>query len=163
MATKTRTVRLKRNASIPNARRFTPDEQKGHRDALTCKVEQGILPAEDTDYFTESLGRLLGIVRQAHPTLSEEAAEILLGSVQANDSGQGSVIVGPSFGGSEFHLGGGERAIRPKDQRTAAKYKHALKQLLQCGLVEATADGVYEVTYEGYLAADELMVNQGNG
>ncbi len=54
-------------------------------------------------------------------------------------------------------VGGGEQLIDIKDQRSAKKYEHAIKQLLRANLLEEMSEGVYEVSYEGYLAADEIL------
>jgi hypothetical protein len=59
-------------------------------------------------------------------------------------------------------LVGGVDQFSPDDHRRQARYKKALDQLLQCRLVEWRCDQILDVTYAGYLAADE-MLSQGAG
>jgi hypothetical protein len=57
-------------------------------------------------------------------------------------------------------MGNDPRTFGHDDKRTQAKYKRGLQQLLECGLLEELSEDVFEVTDAGYLAADEIMVNQ---
>jgi hypothetical protein len=54
-------------------------------------------------------------------------------------------------------LVGGVDQFSYDDHRRQAKYKKALDQLLQCRLVEWRCDQILDVTYAGYLAADEIL------
>jgi hypothetical protein len=52
---------------------------------------------------------------------------------------------------------GGVDQFSYDDHRRQARYKKALDQLLQCRLVEWRCDQILDVTYAGYLAADEML------
>jgi hypothetical protein len=151
------------HTKVPFARRFTVEELKGHRDGLVRMVEQGKLPIDDTDDLEEVLGgvaRTLQAAPRPNPQLLPEAVQLLVGAVSVPDAGQGGLLVSESFEGLSIGLGGGQRAFNIKDQRTAAKYKHAMRQLVQTGLIACVSPDVFEVTYEGYLLADDAMANE---
>jgi hypothetical protein len=148
------------HTKVPFARRFSVEELKGHRDAVIRMVQDGKLSLNDADDTDDIIRRVVQGFRgqtKAELTLMPEAVELLLGAVKVPDSGQGSILVSRSFEGVSVVVGGGEQLIDIKDQRTAAKFKRAVSQLLQAGLAEQLSKEVFEVTYEGYLAADEIM------
>jgi hypothetical protein len=59
-------------------------------------------------------------------------------------------------------MGDDGRNIPNDDGRTQAKYKRAIKELRQARMLDRLSEGVFEITDEGYLVADEIMVNQRN-
>jgi hypothetical protein len=149
------------HTNVPFARRFTVEEQKGHRDALVKMVEQGVLPPDDKDNADGGILALLQAAAKAQPTLSSVATEILLQSVNGKAQ-QGCVLVNLSFEGLTITMGDVGRTIPNGDGRTQAKYKRAVTELRQARLLDYLSKGVFEVTDEGYLAADEIMVSQGH-
>jgi hypothetical protein len=153
------------HSKVPFARRFSVEELKGHRDALVKAVEEGRLPKDDTDEADVVLAALLqGVPAQekAEAGLSPEAVEVLLRAANTQGVQQGSVYAGVHTEGMTVRMGDGGRSIARDDRRTQAKYKHAIKQLVACGLLERLSQDVFEVTDAGYLAADEIMVSQGH-
>jgi HNH endonuclease len=152
------------HTKVPFARRFSVEELKGHRDALVRMVEEGVFPSTDTDDTDEAVANLVRTLRagvRPKVDLLPEAVEILVGAVQGTGSGQGDLIVSRSFEGLDIVIGGGDKYLNVRGQREAAAYKHVVEQLVRGGLLERLSDGQFEVTYEGYLAADELMVSRG--
>jgi hypothetical protein len=149
------------HSKVPFARRFTVQELKGHRDALVKMVEQDVLPASDTDDADQVMLALLSAKPKASALLSPEATEILLHAVNAK-SQQGCVLVSLSFEGLNITMGDDGRNIPNDDGRTQAKYKRAIKELRQARMLDRLSEGVFEITDEGYLVADEIMVNQRN-
>jgi hypothetical protein len=151
------------HSKVPFSRRFSSEELKGHRDALVKMVEQGVLPADDRDDADEAMAEVVRALRAAPKTevaLMPEAAELLVAAVGCKSNRQG--IVFASMMNSGLRLGAGERYnfFTPGDRRAEANYKHALEQLLTCGLVERESASMLWVTHSGYLAADEIMVGQ---
>jgi hypothetical protein len=147
------------------ARRFTEAELKSHRDETVRAVAEGRFPDNDVDDTDEVIRRILNTLRAAEkPTtpLLPEAVELLTCAASVQDMAQGSIVVAHHGGEISFIIGGGERLIDRVDKRTQAKYKRALEQLVATGLVEHLGRGAYEVTYEGYLAADELAIPRGD-
>jgi HNH endonuclease len=147
---------------VPFARRFSRVELKGHRDALVKQVAEGVFPVEDTDDMDEIIRAVVCEMRKAPAAaqvqLLPEAAEILLGAVNAKDGGQGSVFGVRDSAGFSLVVGGGDLITDHTDMRLAAKYRHALDQLVRYGFLEHLYQDGYEVTYRGYLAADEITV-----
>jgi HNH endonuclease len=148
------------HSKVPFARRFSVAEQKGHRDALIKMVADGTLPSNDTDDTDEAIARVVQEMRAvARPALRllPEAIEILTTAVQAEGPAQGLILsdTSPEIGLSI--LIGGRPLFDHDDRRAQAKYKCALDQLLQCRLVERRDDQLVDVTYEGYLACDEML------
>jgi hypothetical protein len=149
------------HTKVPFARRFSEAELKAHRDALVKQVADGVLPAADTNDTDEVLRAVVEALRgTAHRTLelTAEAVEILLKAVNAAGGTQGDIHGVPYDGGFAVIAGGQNLVSDMADKRMEAKYKHALHQLLRAGLIEHNGDGLYEVTYPGYLAADEFAV-----
>jgi hypothetical protein len=155
------------HTKVPFARRFSVNELKGHRDALVKMVEEGKLPQVDTDDADEVIRSIVQAMEsrpRKEMVLSPEAAEVLLRAINAVGARQGSIALEEWLDGLTIRVGGGPLVIG-QDKRLQAKYKHAIRQLVTCALLEqVSADGattIFEVTDEGYLAADELTVGQG--
>jgi hypothetical protein len=149
------------HTKVPFARRFSIAELKGHRDALIKMVEEGKLPADDTDDADQVMLSLLREPQKAQAPLSSEATEILLRAVNTTGVEQGSVLVSLHSEGLTIKMGDTPLTIGHEDRRTQAKYNRAIKELVGCGLLERASEDVLDVTDEGYLAADEIMVSQG--
>jgi hypothetical protein len=141
------------------ARRFSVDELKGHRDAVATMVAEGRLPASDSDDTDDVIAQVVRQMRAVtRPTIEllPEAAEILAKAVNTEGGMQGMV----HFVKHEMWfslLVGGVDQFDYHDHRLQARYKKALEQLLQCRLLEWRCDQILDVTYEGYLAADEIL------
>jgi hypothetical protein len=147
------------HTKVPFARRFSVEELKGHRDALVKIVEEGKLPPSDTDDTDEVIAQMVREMRAvARPAIEllPEAVEILTKAVTAEGGGQGMVHYVKNDAGYSL-LAGLIDLFDYNDHRQGAKYKHALNQLLQCGLLAWRCDSLLDVTYEGYLAADEML------
>jgi hypothetical protein len=148
------------HSKVPFSRRFTPEELKGHRDALVKMVAEGKLPADDTDDADQTMAAIVNALRTTEETkitLSPEAVELLLAAVTCEGSRQGVIVA--SYTNSGLTLNAGNRAgfFNRGDMRSEARYEHAVGQLVSCGLARQDSGVVYKVTYPGYLAADELM------
>ena len=147
------------HTKVPFARRFSAAELKGHRDAVVEMVANGSLPLGDTDDTDEAVAALVLEMRAvAKPRLEflPEAVEILTKAVVAEGWTQGMV----HFVKHEMWfslLVGGMDQFSHDDHRLQARYKNALHQLVQCRLLEWRCDQILDVTYEGYLVADELQ------
>ena len=151
------------HTKAPFARRFSEEELKGHRDALVTMVEQGMLPLDDADDPDKVIAKLVRTLRTSPETdvmLMPEAVELLLSAVLGETKRQGLIFASMSNVGLRLHAGSHPVFFTPGDRRSEATYKHALEQLVTCGLVEQESQTVFWVTYLGYLAADEIMVNQ---
>jgi hypothetical protein len=150
------------HSTVPFTRRFTVDEQKGHRDALIKQVADGILPIHDEDDTDLALSAVIKQMK-AHPLndlrLMPEAAEILCSAAQSEGMGQGSLLMIEDSGGFTIVIGGGNKSIHPNDRRSSATYKRAMQQLASCRLIEDRSykGTTFDVTYQGYLVADEIM------
>lgn len=147
------------HTKVPFARRFSVEELKGHRDQVIQMVAAGTLPAGDTDDTDEVIAQVVKEMRAvARPAIEllPEAAEILAKAVSTEGGMQGmvhyvkhqmwfSLLVG-MVDQFDYH-----------DHRLQARYKKALDQLLRCRLLEWRCDQILDVTYDGYLAADEIL------
>lgn len=146
------------HTKTPFARRFSREELKLHRETLVKQVEEGIFGDADTDDTDEVIRRVLhelrGISRTA-PQLTQRAVEILL-RASAEGEGQGTIAHVDTFEGFALEVAGDNIVTSPKDARLVAAYKHGLQQLAAHGLIEPLDCTVTEVTYDGYLLADEL-------
>jgi hypothetical protein len=88
--------------------------------------------------------------------LLPEAVEILTKAVAVEGAMQGMIhFVRHDMWFSL--LVGGTNEISCDDHRRQARYKKALDQLLQCSLVEWRCEQILDVTYAGYLTADEML------
>jgi hypothetical protein len=152
------------HSKVPFARRFSEEELKGHRDGLIRLVSEGKLPLEDHDDTDMAIAQVVTRLASAVKTTGEllpEAMTLLLSAVQAKEDDQGVIVVIKS--GPHLHIqvanqgftGGG-------DARADAKYKKGLNQLLSAGLLTQVSEVLHEVTYEGYLMADELVSSGGD-
>jgi hypothetical protein len=152
------------HTKVPFARRFSVDELKGHRDAVIKMVEAGTFAEADSDDTDEAVAVIVQAMRAVpNPQLDllPEAIEILTKAVAAEGAMQGMIhFVRHDMWFSL--LVGGANEISCDDHRRQARYKKALDQLLQCRLVEWRCDQILDVTYAGYLAADE-MLSRGTG
>ena len=147
---------------VPFARRFSEGELKGHRDALCALMSSGSLPTNDSDDTDDVIARIVGYLRSPRPdklTLMPEAVELLLKAALTEGAMQGQIHFIPHDGGLSFLTGGIQ--VEAIDRRSQAKYKAAFDQLIQTGLLERRSGAYSEVTYDGYLAADELAVTAG--
>jgi len=147
------------HSKVPFARRFSVEELKGHRDALVRIVEQGMLPLDDTDDADEAMVEVIRALRARQTTevsLMPEAVELLLAAANCNTNRNGQIFTSMLNGG--LRLGAGSRFdfFTPSNKRAEAKYKHALQQLVTCGLVEQESSTLFWVTYPGYLVGDEI-------
>jgi hypothetical protein len=149
------------HTKVPFARRFSQEELKGHRDALVKMVAEGKLPTTDTDDTDVLMTAIAQTAPKGDPGLSPEATEILLRAVNTMGPEQGSVLVILHTEGLSIKMGDASRTFKHDDRRTQAKYRRAIQELVGLGLLEQVSDSVLDVTDEGYLVADEIMVNQG--
>ena len=151
------------HTKVPFSRRFSVTEQKGHRDALIRMVADGTLPSEDTDDTDQVIVRIVQEMRAVtRPTLRllPEAVEILTKAVGAEAWAQGLIHFDTCDAGFII-LAGGKPLFDIEDRRAQAQYKHALDQLLRCALIAWRDDQLIDVTYEGYLASDEILARGG--
>ena len=154
------------HSRVPFARRFTPEELKGHREALIGIVAEGVLPADEPDNTVQLIGAVIASIgsRPAAPggqALSREAVEILLGAAHATGNCQGRIGVYESLDGFEICPGDRDSPYKIDNARAVARYKAALKELEAAGLIEYTSESLREVTDRGYLAADEIASEHG--
>ena len=77
-------------------------------------------------------------------------------AVSTEGHAQGSVHAIKYDGGFAILVGYGIALGDGEDRRSRARYKHGLKQLLDSRLLDQVSDELYEVSYDGYLAADEI-------
>ena len=152
------------HTKVPFARRFSTAELRGHRDALVLLVSNGSLPTIDTDDTDEVIARIVALAKvsnRSDTSLSSEAQEILFKAASQEDGMQGYVQPIDHDGG--FSLLAGSVEIRIPDRRAQARYRAGFNRLLQSGLIEHIRDELFEVTDDGYLAADELASTVGQG
>lgn len=148
------------HTKVPFARRFSVDELKGHRDALVQLVAEGRLPAGDSEDSDGVIARVLEVARASHRdsgTLSTEAMEVLLAAVASEGPSQGNVHAIQHDSGFVVMVGSGT-AFDSEDRRIQAKYRQAVEELIQNRFLRHLSAELYEVTAEGYLAADDLAV-----
>lgn len=147
------------HTKVPFARRFSVDELKGHRNAVIKLAEAGTLAAADSDDTDEAVAVIVQAMRAVpNPRLDllPEAVEILTKAVAVEGAMQGMIhFVRHDMWFSL--LVGGTNEISCDDHRRQARYKKALDQLLQCSLVEWRCEQILDVTYAGYLTADEML------
>lgn len=147
------------HTKVPFARRFSVGELKDHREAVIRMVTEGKLPLGDTDDTDEVIARVVQQMRAVeNPTIEllPEAVEVLTKAVKSEGGMQGMFnFVKHQMGFSLLVAGVDQFDFHA--HRLQARYKKALEQLLQCKLVAWRCDEILDVTYEGYLAADELL------
>ena len=147
------------HTKVPFARRFSVEELKGHRDAVIMMVGEGNLPANDTDDTDEAISQVvreMQAVAKPRIELLPEAVEILAKAVRTEGGMQGMVHFVKHQMWFSILVGGVDQ-FSYEDHRLQARYKKALDQLIQCGLLAWRCDQILDVTYEGYLAADEIL------
>lgn len=147
------------HTKVPFARRFSVEELKGHRDAVITMVKEGVLPVGDTDDTDEVIAKVVKEMRaitKPRLDLLPEAAEILTKAVNTEGGMQGMVHYVKHEMWFSLLVGGIEQ-FSYEDHRLQAKYKKALEQLVQCNLLEWRGESLLDVTYDGYLAADEIL------
>ncbi len=152
------------HTKVPFARRFSVAELKGHRDSVISLVEAGTLgvaDADDTDEAVAVIVREMRAVLKPQIELLPEAVEILTKAVGVEGGMQGMIHFVRHDSWFSLLVGGVDQ-FAYDDHRRQARYKKALDQLLQCHLVEWRCDQILDVTYAGYLAADE-MLSRGSG
>jgi hypothetical protein len=87
--------------------------------------------------------------------LSDEAATLLL--ITAEDPKGGHVLIARTFGGT--HVQANNTTVNKlNDRRSEAKWVKAVEDLVTFGLLKALGykGEVFEITYDGYKAADQL-------
>lgn len=94
---------------------------------------------------------------QLEPSLSDSAVELLVEAVK----GGGSITYMRGFGGITIHTNNRE-FVKPNDQRTAAKWKGALDELVSGNYVEY-GEMFYPLTAKGYAEADRLKTLENKG
>ncbi len=147
------------HTTVPFARRFSRDELKQHRDTLVKQVAEGVFPASDVDDADVVIRQVLEELRRAgsqQPQLTAYATEILLRAVDAPAVEQGDILYVRDSSGTTIQINSKNVIGDPTNNRLVAAYKNGLEQLVRYGLVERVSDNLYEVTYPGYLLADEL-------
>src|SRR5262245_26748831 len=127
------------HSQVPFMRRFTVEEQKGHRDALVKQVADGVLPAVDTDDTDEVLARIAGLQKPKSVTgeLMEEGIEVLVGAATGTAHRQGSLMLSLSTEGFSIMYGDRNRDFSHNEHRLQARCKRAMRQLMECGLIES--------------------------
>ena len=147
------------HTKVPFARRFSVAELKGHRAALVSLVEAGTLGVADTDDTDEAVAVIVQEMRavpKPQLELLPEAVEILTKAVGVEGGMQGMIHFVRHQMWFSLLVGGVDQ-FSYDDHRRQARYKKALDQLLQRRLVEWRCDQILDVTYAGYLAADEML------
>lgn len=141
-------------------RRFTNKELKLHRDNVYQLVSDGKLPAssEVPDQLAELSASIVDAVRmrETHtlgprPLLTPESVEVLLAAVRGN-----TPINIVTYDGCTALLAGGQTFGEAFDQRSSARYRYAVKQLISHHLVEGDAE-LLSVSYTGFLLADDVI------
>jgi len=90
-----------------------------------------------------------------------EAIEILTKAVTAESGTEGIIHFIKYQMWFSLHVGGVDQ-FDYHDHGLQASYKKALQQLLRFKLLEWRCDSILDVTYEGYLAADEILTRGPN-
>jgi hypothetical protein len=150
------------HTKVPFARRFSATELKGHRDALCKMVAEGALPTIDTDDAEVAIQAIVEALRTAPKRdleLSPEALELLLHAVNATGRREGAVHLS-DFEGLTVWSGNRRLLITENEKRKQAKYRQAVKELVRCGLLEELPEKHFELTDQGYLAADEIAASR---
>jgi HNH endonuclease len=150
------------HSKVPFARRFTADELKMHRDKTIQMVNDGVLVGNDAPNFSTST-----IIARVPPKsadelrLRHEAIELLLSAVNAEGSQQGTIYLMGFDGGANIQAGVRNDFIPQFNRRAEAKYKAALQELEDAGLIQPASDELWLVTDEGYVVADDVASSAG--
>jgi predicted transcriptional regulator len=112
---------------------------KGHKREVFGVTQKGYTVADE-------------LRKQGPGGLSDEAKAILVAAGSGND---GHVMEVRHFEG--FHIAAGSDVICSSgDDRVVAHFQHALEDLVNKGLLRIEGEGSYQMTRDGYEAADEL-------
>jgi hypothetical protein len=147
------------HTKVPFARRFSIAELKGHRDSVIRLIEAETLGSNDTDDTDAAVAVIIQQMRavpKPQIELLPEAVEILTKAVAVEGGMQGIIHLVRHDMWFSLLVGGVDQ-FSYDDHRKQARYKKALDQLLQCRLIEWRCDQILDVTYAGYLAADEML------
>jgi hypothetical protein len=133
-------------------------------DDRAYRLYKKLTEGQDTPRSPQRRGPLP--VRPAHARLADEGSrqplrfDHLAGLVPSEVTTEGGMEGMVHFVQHQMWfslLVGGVDQFDHHDHRLQARYKKALEQLLQCKLLEWRCDQILDVTYEGYLAADEFL------
>jgi hypothetical protein len=143
----------------PFTRRFTAEELRQHRDAVLELVADGkLIPPEEEDSVPahyEGIGLPGFRSKMDIPDLPTEAVDIL---IAASESRHGRVLM--TLTSSGFAIGiDGRNVIQTHEPRNEARYREAMDVLQGTGLLDPCGyeDGVFRITHDGYLLADQLL------
>ena len=126
-------------------------------------VAGGKLPENEPDNTDQIIDRVINTRSRLPETgsLSSEAIELLLAAANAIGSRQGMIVVVDRHAGILISPGNRDCPYDIENKRSQAKYKAALRELKNQGLIEKVSDAIYEVAYMGYLLSDEIASSQG--
>ncbi|MGD0517297.1 MAG: HNH endonuclease [Thermoguttaceae bacterium] len=149
------------HSQVPFTRRFTYEELKGHCDALIQMVADGKLPDNEPDNTDQIIERVSGKISIGNRipevgSLSSEAIKLLLAAAYTTGDRQGMILVSEDLSGLEISPGDQDCPYEIGNKRGEAKFKVALIELENKGLIEKHSDSIYEVTHLGYLLSDEI-------
>lgn len=143
------------------ARNFTDEELKQHRDNTLRLVREGRLvgDGEVPGAFDEALKRFAAIFLGLEPSLTPrvellpEAVEVLVAAAR-----YGGLLYSVQYdGGWALQCGQAQFGGGLNDHRRMVKYQKAFSQLGCAGLVEQVREDLWQVTYDGYVVADQLI------
>lgn len=146
------------HSHVPFTRRFTSPELKEHRENVYRLIAEGKLTQSEEDSLSEVQRALAEWFADrppiSSPPLEPAAIEVLLGAARSRS---GRVLSSGYVGGHSISVDGKELA-EPSDHRSVAKYKSAVRQLVENDLLESLGTGgeVFEITHAGYLLADHI-------
>jgi hypothetical protein len=127
---------------VPFARRFTPIEQKLHRDAVYQLVAEGKLPSlAESPQSSHATTAPVEICDA--PRLTSDAINLLIKLATA----ESSHILQPSAFNS----------MSTVHDRAEATHRAAFNQLVNQGLLEHSSGSAYVLTLDGYTAADAYL------
>lgn len=102
-----------------------------------------------------------GLGPASRPTTTEDARSLLMAAVE----GGGLLLKLETLAGVEISAEGGENFVQERNARSEARWRRALNELVEGGLVEdrAGSDQMFWVTASGFDEADSLMGSSGAG
>lgn len=124
---------------VPFMRRFTAEEQKGHRDTLIKLVGEGTLPAsdsDDTDAVFTLIAQILGQQQPKQPTELMPEAQAILATACREGENQGRILITFDNAGWTLACGDKSRRIPHTDRRGQARCDKAIEQLVECKLIQ---------------------------
>jgi HNH endonuclease len=142
------------HSKVPFARRFTADELKMHRDKTIQMINDGRLVGNDADFSISAV--IARVPPHSAEQLRPEAIDLLLSAVNAEGWQQGTIFLMGYDGGATIQAGARNDFIPEFNRRAEAKYKAAIKELEEAGLIQPASDEQWLVTDEGYVLADDL-------